>query len=104
MEELITRNKYLTKTVQVPDSFYKLNEKEAPITSATSFIKISENQPNTSDNEILEPSLEEESRYLDKTPSNTVIDTQTPILQNSLSSENVETPHTRYQKILECDL
>ena len=47
---------YLTlKTVQRFDLSYKLNEKEVPLTIASPSINISETQPNTSDNEILEP-------------------------------------------------
>ena len=47
---------YLTKkTVQRFDLFNKLNEKEVPLTIASTSIKISETQPNISDNDILEP-------------------------------------------------
>ena len=42
---------------------------------------MSKSQPNTSENEILEP-LEEESRDFDKTASNAIIDIQIPTLQN----------------------
>ena len=45
-----------------------------------------ETQPYTSDNEILEV-----SRDFDKTPSNSIIDIQTPTLQKSLPSENLGT-------------
>ena len=82
---------YLTKkTAQRFYSFYKQNEKEVPLTIASPSIKISETQPNISDNEILEPS-EEESRDFDKTPSNAIIGVQIPTLQKSLSYENSRT-------------
>ena len=80
----------IKKTVQRFDSFYKLNEKEVPVTIASPSIKISETQPNISHNEILEPS-EEESRDFDKTPSNAIIGIKTPPLQKSLSYENSRT-------------
>ena len=53
-------------------SFYKLNEKEVPLPIANPSIEISETQPNTCDNEILEPS-ELEPRDFNKTPSNAII-------------------------------
>ena len=52
---------------------------------------MSKSQPNTSENEILEP-LEEESRDFDKTASNAIIDIQIPTLQKSLSPKNLEKP------------
>ena len=71
--------------------FYKLNEKEVPLPNVSPSIEISSTQPPiTSYNKIVEPS-EEESSDFDKT-SNTVIDTQTPTLQKSLSCENLRTP------------
>ena len=79
---------YLTKkAAQRFYSFYKQNEKEVPLTIASPSIKISETQPNISDNGILEPS-EEETRDFDKTPSNATIGIQIPTLQKSLSYEN----------------
>ena len=51
---------------------------------------MSETQANTYNNGILEPS-QEESRDFDKTPSNSVIDMETPTLQKSLSYENLGT-------------
>ena len=47
--------------------------KKVLITSANTFTEISETQPNTSDNKILEP-LQEESIDFDKTLSNSVFD------------------------------
>lgn len=89
IEELITPNAIFNKTsVQGLDSLFKLNEKELPIPIANSFLEIYETQPNTSDNDILE-SFEEEYINFDNTPSN---DIQTPTLQKSVSSENLETP------------
>ena len=38
--------------------FYKLNEKESSIPSATLFLEISETQPKTSANKFLEPTEE----------------------------------------------
>ena len=82
---------FLTKkTAQGHDSFYKLNEKEVPLSNASPSIEISNTQsPITSDNEILEPS-EEEPRDFDKT-SNTIIEIHTT-LQKSLSYKNPGTP------------
>ena len=48
-------------------------------------------QPNTSENEISEPS-EEEPGDFGKTASNTIIGIQTPTLQKSLSYKNLGTP------------
>ena len=88
LEQHIMFNK---KTVQGINSFYKQSKKEVTIPTANSLIEISKTQPNTSDNNILEP-LEEECMNFDKTPSNPVTNIQTPTLGKSLSSENVETP------------
>ena len=77
--------------LQVFDSYYKLNEKKVSKPTTNPFIEILATQPNTSNNEILKP-LEGESSDFDKTPSNAIIDIQTPPLRKSLSSENLETP------------
>ena len=77
--------------LQVFDSYYKLNEKKVSKPTTNPFIEILATQPNTSNNEILKP-LERESSDFDKTPSNAIIDIQTPTLRKSLSSENLETP------------
>ena len=53
-------------------------------------MQLSETQPDTSGNEILKP-LKEEYRDFDKTLWNAILDMQTPILQKSLSSGNLET-------------
>ena len=91
IEKLITQNAKSNKeTVQGLNSFYKLNEKQVSIPNANSFMEISESQPNTSDNEILEP-LEEGSRGFHETLSNTIIDIKTPTLAEFLSSETLET-------------
>ena len=92
IEELIAQNDtFNKKTAESLDSFYKLNEKEAPLPKASPSIEISNTQPPiTSDNGILETS-EEEPRDFGKF-SNTDIDMQTPTLQKSLSYENLGTP------------
>ena len=79
------------KTVQIFDSYFKLNEKKVSKPTTNPFIEILATQPNTSNNEILKP-LEGESSDFDKTPSNAITDIQTPTLRKSLSSENLETP------------
>ena len=88
IEELIAQNDIFNKkTAQGLDSFYKLNEKEVSLPNASHFIETSNTQlPNTSNNEILEPS-EEEPREIDKAPSNKIIDIQTLTLQKSLSRD-----------------
>ena len=68
-----------------------LNEKEIPLPTASPSIETSKMQPNTSENEISEPS-EEEPGDFGKTASNTIIDIQTPTLQKSLSYKNLGTP------------
>ena len=50
IEKLITQNVIFKKNVQGLDLVYKLNEKEVSISTANSFIGISEIQPNTSNN------------------------------------------------------
>lgn len=61
------------------------------LNKSTNCQRFYETQPSTSENEILEP-LEEESRDSDKTPSKAIIDIQTPTLQKSVLSKNIETP------------
>ena len=55
VEELITQNVIFNKTNGL-DSFYKLNEKIVPLPTASCSIEVSEPQPSTSNNEILEHS------------------------------------------------
>ena len=50
IEKLTTGNMIFKKNVQGLDLVYKLNEKEVSISTANSFIEISEVQPNTSNN------------------------------------------------------
>ena len=80
-----------TKNCSSFDSYYKLNEKKVSKPTTNPFIEILATQPNASNNEILK-FLEGESSDFDKTPSNAIIDIQTPTLRKSLSSENLETP------------
>ena len=91
IEELITQNVIFNKKhFERLDLLSQLNEKEVPIPTANSFMKISEIQPNTSDNEILEH-LEEESRNSGKISSNAIVDIQVPIMRKHLLSKNLET-------------
>ena len=91
IEELITQNVIFNKKhFERLDLLSQLNEKEVPIPTANSFMKISEIQPNTSDNEILEH-LEEEYRNSGKISSNAIVDIQVPIMRKHLLSKNLET-------------